>query len=460
MTSETLPTGRRTNWSGNVVIGVPQEPASIGEVQDLVRRAGLEGQKITVLGSAHSMNASLAGSPGDAKAVTVGTSKLNRILSITADPPEALVESGVLVRDLALALAAAGLELPNQGGIAAQTLAGAVATATHGTGTRTGTFSSFVLAVEFVDGEGRHRRATAQRHTAIFRALLTNLGCCGIVCRLRLRCAPLTRVRVVSAGCSLERAAEAWARDFGRPEADVELLVNPASEADNCDYVTLAETKTGTQRPGLVPSYTDPTLVHGSLECLRLQVAFRDWVMSTVGRLPCLHPALLDYFMCTTRKTVETASYLARTLGFWGPAERFVECEVCLRAEQFQEALAAAVDFWRLHAKRSTAQFYLFCRTCGPDELSFLSPASGPGPRVFISWTGLPCPETEQLQLAFCRTMIDRFRARPHWGKVHCLTRADVRELYPHAAEFVRVRAHLDPLGIFMSPYHAALLGP
>jgi FAD/FMN-containing dehydrogenase len=48
---------------------------------------------------------------------------------------------------------------------------------------------------------------------------------------------------------------------------------------------------------------------------------------------------------------------------------------------------------------------------------------------------------------------------RPHWGKLHSLTAADLVPLYPDFERFVALRRELDPAGVFLTPACARLWG-
>ena len=49
---------------------------------------------------------------------------------------------------------------------------------------------------------------------------------------------------------------------------------------------------------------------------------------------------------------------------------------------------------------------------------------------------------------------------RPHWGKMHTLDAARLRELYPRFGDFVRIRDEVDPDGRFTNPYLDRVLSP
>ncbi len=96
-----------------------------------------------------------------------------------------------------------GLALPNLGDIDAQTLAGALATGTHGTGARLQNLSAQVEALELVDGTGERRTLTGDDGD-LLRAARIGLGSLGIVTAVTLRCVPAFRLRGVDATLPLE----------------------------------------------------------------------------------------------------------------------------------------------------------------------------------------------------------------------------------------------------------------
>ncbi|HEU0024408.1 MAG TPA: FAD-binding protein, partial [Thermoleophilaceae bacterium] len=118
-----------------------ERPASEEELQRIVRRA----RAIRAVGSGHSFT-DIACTDG----VLVDLSRMHRVLAV--DGADVTVEAGITLRALGEELAGRRLALENQGDIDAQTLAGAIATATHGTGGRFRNLSSQVVGMRIVDG--------------------------------------------------------------------------------------------------------------------------------------------------------------------------------------------------------------------------------------------------------------------------------------------------------------------
>ena len=49
--------------------------------------------------------------------------------------------------------------------------------------------------------------------------------------------------------------------------------------------------------------------------------------------------------------------------------------------------------------------------------------------------------------------MIIRYNGRPHWAKAHPLRPEDLRKLYHHFDDFIRVLRDVDPHGLFRNEY-------
>src|SRR5918994_4530934 len=143
-----------SNWAGThtcVPVAI-ERPKSAREVGGAVRRAAEAGRTVRAAGAGHSFSPCV---PTDGTLVRLD--RLDRILD--ADPAGGLikVEAGITLAALNRGLNARGLALPNLGDIDAQSLAGALATGTHGTGTRLQNLSAQVEELELVTGDGTTR---------------------------------------------------------------------------------------------------------------------------------------------------------------------------------------------------------------------------------------------------------------------------------------------------------------
>jgi FAD/FMN-containing dehydrogenase len=136
--------------------------------------------RVKLAGSGHSFT-DIACTDG----VMIDMSCMTRALSV--DGSEVTVEAGVTLHDLGEELRSRGLAMENQGDVDPQTLAGAISTATHGTGAGYGNLSSQVSGVRLVDGTGEVRDITGGDE---LRAARVSLGALGAISAVTLRCVP------------------------------------------------------------------------------------------------------------------------------------------------------------------------------------------------------------------------------------------------------------------------------
>ncbi|MEM6994166.1 MAG: FAD-binding oxidoreductase, partial [Myxococcota bacterium] len=166
------------------------EPTTTAEVQAAVRAARAEGLHVRVIGRTHTSNAQLC-----TDGVVVSTAKLNRALHIERfEGVETVVtEPGIRYGDLTQWLDDRGRSLGFAVlGTRDPTIAGAIATGSHGSSPRhTSVISTLLESVEIVDANGDVREytrsATPER---TWKTLTAGLGLAGIATKLRLRIEP------------------------------------------------------------------------------------------------------------------------------------------------------------------------------------------------------------------------------------------------------------------------------
>ncbi len=174
-----------SNWAGNHTYGADAvtTPRTVGEVQEAVAAA----THVKALGSRHCFN-DIADSPG-------GVLLDLRALDAGVEIGDGTVTVGGSARygDFAQELHAAGFALPNLASLPHITVAGSVATGTHGSGRRQPGLAAAVAAVELVTADGELRTFT--RADDAFPGLVVGLGAVGVVTRLTLDVVPAFDIR-------------------------------------------------------------------------------------------------------------------------------------------------------------------------------------------------------------------------------------------------------------------------
>ena len=200
-----------SNWSGRLhaepaAIVVPRHEA---DVVDAVRRAAQSGQKVRVVGAAHS-HSPLVPTQG----VLIDLAGLRGV--VDADAGSARVAAGTRIADLGAPLRTRGVALLNQGDIDRQAIAGAIATGTHGTGIQLRNLSAGLLAARIVLADGRVVECREDLEPELFQAARLNLGGLGVVTELSIAVRPAYRLQeklwLEDADAVLDRIDELTAR--------------------------------------------------------------------------------------------------------------------------------------------------------------------------------------------------------------------------------------------------------
>jgi L-gulono-1,4-lactone dehydrogenase len=168
------------------------KPTTVKEVQEIVLNAHKRGQKIKVVGGGHSMNNIFR-----TEGILIDLGKMNRI-SPVSDPEIVELEAGTTLGDAILACANAGLHFPSLGSWYSQTIAGAIATSTHGSSLVHGSLSDIVHEVEAVLADGSIKRFSGDNND--MKAMRCHLGRLGVLTKIKLKLCP-----VFSLSCSITR---------------------------------------------------------------------------------------------------------------------------------------------------------------------------------------------------------------------------------------------------------------
>ena len=173
-----------TNWSGSVKsepIAILY-PSSEDEIMDIEKNAIVSNQKIRMVGSGHSFSKIL-----ETKQVLVSLDKMQGIISHDFESQTATVWAGTKLKKLGDLLFDIGLAQENMGDINVQSIAGALSTGTHGTGSKLGTLSTQIVEITFINGRGQLQTVNEQSDKTLFDAIRVSLGAIGIFTRVKIR---------------------------------------------------------------------------------------------------------------------------------------------------------------------------------------------------------------------------------------------------------------------------------
>lgn len=172
-----------SNWAGNYTYRAAQihAPETVEQIQELVKRS----HKVKALGTRHSFN-DIADSPGD----LISLEHFDKIVALDRERRTVTVEPGVRYGGLARWLDNEGFALHNLASLPHISVAGACATATHGSGDRNGNLTTAVSAMEFVTGKGDLVVLSREENPGQFEGAVVGLGGIGVITRLTLDVSP------------------------------------------------------------------------------------------------------------------------------------------------------------------------------------------------------------------------------------------------------------------------------
>jgi L-gulono-1,4-lactone dehydrogenase len=387
-------------------------------------------RRVKVAGAGHSFT-DIACTDG----LMLDLSLMNRMLRVAGD--EVTVEAGITIRELGPALAERGLALENQGDVDAQTIAGAISTATHGTGGRFANISSQVTGVRLVSADGE---VIEVREGDDLLAARVSLGALGAISAVTLRCVPAFTIHRVDRPLPLD---DILARLDEHVDGDdhFELFVFPYTRT------ALTLTSRRTDREPRPPGRARVLLRDVLLENAALEAASR-----TGRRFPALVPRVNRALV----RAMSPAEHLDESHRVYANRRsvRFTEMEYAIPREHTAEALERVLAM--IERRRIRVGFPIEVRVVAPDD-ALLSTAEGreTGYIAVHQYRGM---EFESYFRAV-ETIMEEYDGRPHWGKRHYQSAATLRPRYVGFDRFLAVRDRLDPERKFENDYLRRVLG-
>ncbi|KAF2673441.1 L-gulonolactone/D-arabinono-1,4-lactone oxidase [Microthyrium microscopicum] len=181
------------------------QPESISEVKKIVRLAARCRRRIVVVGSGHS--------PSDltcSSSWMVNLDYLKRTLNVDQESKRVRVEAGMRLYQLNDVAAEYGLTIANLGSIDEQSIAGAIATGTHGSSMAHGTLAQSVMSLRIVLGSGECVTASDKENSDLFHAALCSLGALGIIVEVEYQLVSDRRIEWLQTSMPLDDMLRDW----------------------------------------------------------------------------------------------------------------------------------------------------------------------------------------------------------------------------------------------------------
>lgn len=389
------------NWSGSVRFtpGTIEKPRHDRALAELVRRAAEKNQIVRVVGAGHS-SMPLMETPD----ALISMEHFTEVESTDAERGEAVVGAGMKVEEASKHLLEKGLALHNTGDIDQQTIGGAIATATHGTGRKLQNLAGMLIGARLINGLGEVVEYHIEDHPDIIRGLRSSLGAIGLLTALRIKVQPKFQLHRRELCTNIDPVLEhldqlmAENRNFDfywyprSDEAKIRLLNEPGSGTADLPYAHVTREYTG-------------------------------WSGDVLPRHRELRFEEMEYML---------------------PIEAGPAC--------FQEVRARIKDRWR-----QIVGWRVLYRTIAADD-AYLSTAHARDSVSISLHQNASLPYWD-----FFKDIEPIFRAhngRPHWAKKHTLGAAALAPLYPCWDDFNALRHQFDPENRFLNLHLRQLLEP
>ncbi len=417
-----------SNWSG----GQTCQPAGrydIGSEEELTSLLRNTLGPIRPIGSGHSFSPLV---PTDGHLVVID--QLSGILDSDPDTMQVTLGAGSRLGDLGPQLDAIGQGMINLPDIDRQTVAGAIATGTHGTGVTLQALSSFITSLRLVTSTGSVMDIDATDGD-LFHAARVNVGALGIVTQVKMQ---------------NREAYKLKKREWAAPTEDIlanfdELAAShrhfeifPLVYSDYSLVLSIDETDEPIGQIDLQPEPSDDASIAESLGLTSnpTPAERRRISNATASRIQATEAVDVSYKLLSNVRN-----------------SRFNEMEYSVPAEVGAECLREILR--TIYEQEIDVLFPLEYRYVSGDD-NWLSMSYGDHPHATIS-IHRTASEDYRPYFDIIEPIFWKYGGRPHWGKVHSLTHRELTQLYPHFKDFMEIRRSLDPQGRMLNPHLRAL---
>ena len=414
------------NWSG-AQKSIPKsfiQPKNLEQLMEVVQSQ----PKIRMVGAGHSFSP-LAKTTD----TLVSLDHLKGILDIDVERCQSTVQAGTRLFDLGEKLASFDQALINQGDIDRQSLAGSIATGTHGTGLELPCLSALVTGFELLTAQGELIQCSAEQNSEIFQAGRVSLGSLGVLTHVQLQNRPMYKLKEQTRLCPLKEVMQNI-QQWQYEHRHIEFWA--FSHADQVILKTLDETEDNLQ-PRKEQCLDDDVLLKFCAELTRFFPPLNPWLQKLLGVFvkPSMSVDWSSRIFPSARNT------------------KFNEMEYQIPLQHGMNCLEEILHTLRRH--KVPMFFPLEYRLVRGDDI-WLSPfyqqdSASISVHQFYK-------QDYQVIFKLVEPIFLKYGGRPHWGKLHSLNARQLQNVYPKWQDFLNIRQDLDPQQKWLSPELQQLL--
>lgn len=410
----------RTNWAGNLTYRAEtlHEPGTLETVQQIVNN----NQELRALGTRHCFN-----DIADTPAGQVSVRKMEPVLELDEAAGTVTVGAGMSYGQIGPWLHEKGYAIHNLASLPHISVAGACATATHGSGMKNGNLPSVVIGMEFVDGLGNLQTLSREKDGDKFAGAIVHLGALGIITKMTLKVEPTFDMhQYVYQDLPVSELEQHFDAIMGSGYS-VSLFTDYQTDKVNQVWIKsrVDDVREGVGDPEFYGARrfdrkVHPILDHPAESCTEQLGEVGPWY----ERLP--HFKL--EFTPSSGKELQSEFFVPRA-----------------------NAVAAYKAIQGLYQKLAPILMISEVRTIAADDF-WMSPCYGQDCVAFHFTMEQDWDYLKRL-LPEIQGLLHDLEARPHWGKMFTTPKSRLEELYPRLPDFRALMREYDPNGKFINPY-------
>ena len=409
----------RTNWAGNLTYSTNNlhTPASVDEVRKIVKKCA----KLRALGTRHSFN-----TIADSRDNQISLKRLDR-MELDEKARTVTVGAGLAYGVVAPYIDSKGFALHNLASLPHISVAGACATATHGSGLRNGNLATAVNALEFVTADGELVPLSREKDGDKFLGAVVGLGAVGVVTSVTLDVQPTFLVaQTVYQDLSFDQLEHHFDDIFGAAYS-VSLFTDWQNHRASEVWIKR-------RLNGAAPGEPNPEFFGARLAKEKM------------------HPiAGLSPVNCTEQQGIPGPWYERLPhfrMNFTPSSGQELQTEYFVPVEHAYEAILAVE---KLRDLITPHLLITELRTIAADKLWMSMAYERPSLAIHFTWK----PEWPQVKevLPHIEAALEPFAPRPHWAKLFTLAPEKIESHYPRLADFKALVKQYDPAGKFRNDF-------